>query len=116
MNTLNLNDPVLTVLRVITPIVCIVWVAFVARYSVRTWWRSLEGQHLMAMALLLSVTFFLATLLPWLNLSTRAKLVISVVVYALIGGVGLHRHWLLTRADREARRDVDGDDHQDTPR
>lgn len=109
MNTLNLNDPVLTVLRVLTPLVCLVWLAFVARYSVRTWWRSLEGQHLMAMALLLGLTFFLATMLPWLNLSTRAKLVISCIVYALIGGVGLHRHWLLSRADREARREAEGD-------
>jgi uncharacterized membrane protein YoaK (UPF0700 family) len=103
MNTLNLNDPWLHAVRVITPLVCLVWLVFMGRYSMRTWWRSPEGRHLMTMAAVLAVTFFLATILPWLNVSTRAKLVISCIVYVAIGGVGLHRHWLLTRADRKAR-------------
>ena len=104
MNTLNLDDPALHIARVLTWVVLLVWLAFAARYSVRTWWRSLEGQHLMAMALLLSVTFFLAGILPWLDVTVHAKLVISCLVYAGIAGIGLHRHWLLSRADREARR------------
>ena len=102
MNTLNLDDPWLHAVRILAPCVAAVWLLFLCRYSMRTWWRSPEGRHLMSMAAVLFVTFFLVTVLPWLNVSTRAKLVISCLVYAAIAGVGLHRHWLLTRADRRA--------------
>ena len=107
MNTLNLNDPWLHAVRLLAPCVSLVWLLFLCRYSMRTWWRSPEGRHLMSMAAVLFVTFLLVSILPWLNVSTRAKLVISCLVYAAIGGVGVHRHWLLTRADRKAKADAE---------
>ena len=77
--------------------------AFVARYAMHTWWRTFEGRNLMAVTLVVAVTYTLSALMPWLRVSDFALAVIACVVFAAMLAVLIQRHWLLTRADREAR-------------
>lgn len=85
----------------------LVWVitaiaaAFVGRYAMRTWWRSLEGRNLMAFTLMFGVTWGVTGLSPVLDLPLWALLLIQLVIELVWVWVLIRRHWMLTNADRE---------------
>lgn len=88
--------------QILTWAVAVAAFVFVGRYATHTWWRTAEGQNLMSMSLVVAVTFGLSGLMPWLRVSLFAKALIACVAFAAMLAVIVQRHWLLTRADRDA--------------
>lgn len=90
-----------------TAAIVLVWVitvlagAFVARYAMRTWWRSLEGRNLMAFTFMFAVTWAATGLSPVLNVPLWALLLIQLFIQLAWVWVLIRRHWMLTAADRE---------------
>jgi len=78
--------------------------AFVGRYSLRTWWRTAGGKNLMAMSLCVFAIFGWLTLRPFLDVPAWVRTVMDLTITLAVLAVVAWRHVLLTRADREAAR------------
>ena len=75
--------------------------AFVARYTLHTWWRIPEGRHLMTFTAVFALLFTLTGLGPWLNIPLVAWLAVQNAALLLALGVISWRHALLTTSDKE---------------
>ena len=87
--------------QILTWAVAVAAFVFVGRYATRTWWRTAEGQNLMAVTLVVAVSYGLTGLMPWLKVSDDVALLIVCIAFGAMFAVILQRHWLLTKANRE---------------
>jgi hypothetical protein len=98
-----MTEALLLAAQLLTWAVCAAAFTFVGLYAVHTWWRTIEGQNLMAVTLIVAVTYGMTGLMPWLRVSITAQAIIACVLLASMLAVIIQRIWLLRRADREAR-------------
>jgi hypothetical protein len=81
---------------------CAAALAFVGRYSVRTWWRTGAGWNLMCMSLCVAAIFGWLLLRPFLDIPHWVRTSLDLAITLAVCAVVLWRHVLLTRADHEA--------------
>lgn len=73
--------------------------AFVARYTLRTWWRTEEGQHLMAFTVVFAMAWMVTGLVPFLNVPLEVALGVQLVIVILAEAVIVWRHALLSHSE-----------------
>lgn len=93
-----------TILYVIGQV--LIWVvaaaawAFVARYTWRTWWRSVEGRHLMSFTAVFALLFTLTGVMPYLSIADEVAMGIQCLALILALAVIVWRHYLLSDSER----------------
>ena len=76
--------------------------SFVGRYTMRTWWRTEEGRHLMSFTAVFALLFTLTGLMPYLDITLEGKLGLQCTALLMALGVITWRHALLNGADDAA--------------